>query len=233
MAYNTNPTHTSYAGARAIDPGLQSYMQSVYRTMSWGLCVTGLTAFVASSIPFFMKPGVNLIVMIASLFIVFAGFRPARVQRLPASSLKATFTGFAVVMGLMLSVLFHIYTGGSLARVFFVTAAAFAGTSLYGYTTHRDLAGVGSFMFMGLFGIVIASVVNLFMHSPMVYFVTSALSVIIFTGLTAWETQRLKSVYAANGGEANDKMAVLGALNLYMNFINLFQALLSFMGDRR
>jgi hypothetical protein len=117
--------------------------------------------------------------------------------------------------------------------VFFITAATFAGTSLYGYTTRRDLTGMGSFMFMGLWGIVIAGLVNMFMHSAMVYFVTSMIGVVVFTGLTAWETQSLKYMYREGDTESNNKQAILGALNLYMNFINLFQIILGLTGDRK
>ena len=153
--------------------------------------------------------------------------------RMSSEKLKLTFILFSAVMGLSMAAIFQIFTGASIARVFFITAATFAATSLYGYTTKRDLAGVGSFLFMGLVGIFIAMIVNLFLQSSMVQFVVSAIGVLVFTGLTAWETQRLKEAYTPGAGEGNAKMAVVGALSLYLNFINLFQMLLHFMGDRR
>ncbi len=131
-----------------------------------------------------------------------------------------------------MSTIFLAFTGESIARVFFVTAATFAATSLYGYTTKKDLSGMGSFMFMGMIGIFIAMIVNLFLQSAMVHFVVSVLGVVIFTGLAAYETQMLKETYRYGGGEANNKLATMGALNLYLSFINLFQFLLSLMGNR-
>ena len=221
----------------AVDAGLQSFMHGVYRTMGWGLAVTGLTAFGVASTPalFNVIFGTPLawVVMLAPLAFVFFGFTPSRVARLSPQSLKTTFLVFSAVMGISMATIFQVFTGASIARVFFITASAFLATSLYGYTTKRDLTAFGSFLFMGLIGLVIASLVNLFVQSSMVQFVVSAIGVLVFTGLTAWDTQRLKYVYAEGAGEANDKMAVVGALGLYLNFINLFQSLLHFFGERR
>ena len=232
-----NPSSRAARAGEVIDAGLQSYMQSVYRTMSWGLGVTGLTAYAVANVPvlsnLLIHTGFSFVVMLASLGFLLYGFRPSRIAQVPAESLRTTFIIFSVLMGLLLSVVFEVYTGASIARVFFITAATFAGTSLYGYTTKSDLTSVGSFMRMGLFGIVIAGFVNIFMMSAMVYFVTSIIGVVVFTGLTAWETQSLKNVYREGDSEANAKQAVLGALNLYMNFINLFQMFLSLSGDRK
>ncbi len=239
MSYDplNSSTGAGYAAGSAIDAGLQTHMQSVYRTMSWGLGVTGLTAYAVANVPvlstFLLHPGFSTVFMLGTFIFLMVGFRPGRIAQVPAESLRTTFIIFSMLMGLMLSVVFEVYTGASITRTFFITAATFAGTSLYGYTTRRDLTSMGSFMFMGLWGIIIAGLVNMFMHSAMVYFVTSIISVIIFTGLTAWDTQTLKYNYRAGNGEANDKQAVLGALNLYMNFINLFTSILSLTGDRR
>lgn len=237
MSYDpTQQAPAAYASARPLDIGLQKFMQSIYATMSWGLMLTGLTAYaVANSGLFKLLYGnvfIALVVAFAPLMIIGWGFSPSRLRTQSAEGLKMTFAIFSVVMGLSFSALFMIYSGASLARVFFITAATFAGTSIIGYTTKRDLTGMGSFLYMGLFGILIAMLVNLFMASPMVYFVTSVMGVIIFTGLTAWETQNLKNMYAA-GNADNDKIAVYGALSLYLKFVNLFQFLLSLLGDRR
>lgn len=240
MAYdplNSQSQSAGYASGSVIDAGLQSFMQGVYRTMCWGLGATGLTAYAVANTPvlsnLLIHSGLSMVVMLGTLIFLFVGFRPARIAQASAQSLRTTFLLFSVLMGLMLSILFEVYTGTSIARAFFITAGAFAGTSLYGYTARRDLTGVGSFMFMGLLGIVIAGVVNIFLHSAMIYFVTSVMGVVIFTGLTAWETQKLKYMYSAGDTEGNSKQAVLGALNLYMNFINLFQIIIGFTGDRR
>jgi len=240
MAYdplNSSSQQAGYAAGGVVDAGLQSYMQGVYRTMCWGLLVTGATAFGVANTPalanLMFHTGFSFVVMLGSLGFMLYGFRPARIAQASAESLRTSFVIFSVLMGLLLSVVFEVYTGSSIARTFFITSAAFAGTSLYGYTTRRDLTGVGSFMFMGLFGIIIAGVVNMFFHSPMIYFVTSVMGVVIFTGLTAWETQKLRYVYRAGDTEGNSKQAIMGALNLYLNFINLFQIIIGLTGDRR
>jgi FtsH-binding integral membrane protein len=239
MSYDptNSPSQTGYVAGQAIDAGLQSFMQGVYRTMGLGLIITGLAAVGLASSPalfelVFTTP-LRWVVMLAPLGIIFFGFTPARLARMSSEKLKLTFYVFSILMGLSMGFIFAAYTGNSIARVFFSTAATFAGTSLYGYTTRRSLASAGSFLFMGLFGIIIASLVNLFMQSAMVHFVVSVIGVVVFTGLTAWETQNLKNVYREGAGEANDKQAVVGALSLYLNFINLFQIMLSFMGDRK
>lgn len=234
---STNTVYTSGPATRVIDAGLQTYMQSVYHTMGLGLAVTGLTAFAVSNIdPLFnliFKTPLAFVVIFAPLAFLWFGFTPQKIARMSSEKLRMTFLMFSAVMGLSMAAIFQLYTGASIARVFFITASTFAATSLYGYTTKRDLTGVGSFLFMGLIGIFIASIVNVFMMSQMVHFVVSVIGVVVFTGLTAWETQRLKLVYASGASESNAKMAIVGALGLYLNFINLFQILLSFLGDRR
>lgn len=236
MAYDPS-SQVGVSSARVVDAGLQSYMQSVYHTMGFGLVVTGLTAFGVANVPALYNAifGTPLawVVMLAPLAFIWLGFTPARIARMSSEQLKLTFLVFSAVMGLSMATIFHAFTGASIARVFFITAATFAATSLYGYTTKRDLTGVGSFLFMGLVGIFIAMIVNIFLQSAMVHFVVSALGVVIFTGLTAWETQRLRDFYAEGATEANNKMAVVGALSLYLNFVNLFQMLMHFMGVRR
>lgn len=237
MSYDPRHTQTAaYGTDRVIDSGLQAHMRGVYNTMGIGLVVTGLVAYATANFPplfnaIFGTP-LQWVVVFAPLAFLWLGFTPSRIQRMSTSSLRMAFFGFAALMGLSLSTIFVVFTEESIARVFFVTAGAFAATSLYGYTTKRDLAGMGSFMFMGLIGIFFASIVNIFMGSEMVQFVVSVLGVVIFTGLAAWETQQLKESYVYGNDAANGKMAVVGALGLYLSFINLFQSLMHLMGSR-
>ena len=233
-----SPYAQGYASTREIDLGLQAHMRQVFNTMGLGLVVTGLTAFAVANTPalFNLIFGTPLawVAMLAPLAFLWFGFTPSRMQRMPAQKVKTTFYLFSALMGLSMAVLFQVFTGASITRVFFITAATFSAMSLYGYTTKRDLTGMGSFLFMGLIGIFIAAMVNLFLQSAMVQFVVSVIGVVVFTGLTAWDVQRLKEGYAlAHGDEANSKMATMGALSLYLNFINLFQMLLHLLGDRR
>ena len=230
-----NRNHTAaYGSDQVIDTGLQSFMRSVYNTMCGGLALTGAVAFgVAQSPLITMIYGTPLqwVVMLAPLAFILFGFTPARVARMEIGKLRMLFYTFAALMGLSLSYIFIAYTGASVARVFFITAATFAATSLWGYTTKRDLSGMGSFLFMGMIGILIAGLVNMILGSAMVQFIVSILGVVIFTGLAAFETQMLKETYRYGGG-ANDKVALMGALNLYLSFVNMFQFLLSLMGNR-
>jgi len=236
MSYD--PLHpTTVSSAQSVDAGLQSYMQTIYRVMGLGLALTGVTAFAVANVPalFSLIFGTPLafVAMLAPLGFIWFGFSPARIARKQPSEIKTTFALFSVAMGLSMAAIFQVFTGISIARVFFITAGAFAATSLYGYTTKKDLTGFGSFLFMGLVGLVIAGLVNIFLKSSGLHFVTSVLGVLIFTGLTAWDVQRLKESYAPGNAVANEKLAVMGALSLYLNFINLFQTLLQFFGDRR
>ena len=226
----------SQAAVADIDVGLRQYMLKVYNFMTGGLVVTGLVAFfVAQSdqmlYAIYSSP-LRWIVMLAPIgFAMLFGFR---IQTMRASTAQALYWAFAAVMGLSLSYIFIAYTGVSVARVFFITAATFAGMSLYGYTTKRDLAGMGSFMFMGLIGIVLAMLVNLFLHSTGLQFAISVIGVIVFVGLTAWDTQRIKEMYSAgDAADVGTKKAILGAFQLYLDFINLFVMLLQLMGNRR
>lgn len=232
IEYQTRPV----AASPAIDAGLQQFMRGVFNTMSLGLAFTGLVAYFIAATPALSKAifgtGLVWVAIFAPLVFLMGAFRPGRVATKSAASLRATFFVFSGVMGVSMASLFLAFTGESVARAFFITAGTFAGISLYGYTTKRDLTAMGSFLAMGMIGLVLASVVNIFLSAPGLQFAISVLGVGIFTGLTAFEVQRLKESYAYGGGGA-DKLAVMGALNLYLNFINLFQSLLSLMGQRR
>ena len=240
MAYRTDPRFAQAGVAvGATDEGLRSFMLSVYNYMGLGLAITGLVALaVASSpaiyMPIFTTP-LKWVVILAPLGFVM--FLSARIHAMSVSAAQLTFWLFAGVMGISMASIFLVFTGESIARVFFVTAATFGAVSLYGYTTKRDLSGMGSFLFMGLIGIVIASLVNLFIGSTALQFAVSVIGVLVFTGLTAWDTQRLKEQYLSGlqyaGADIAGKTAVMGALSLYLNFINLFTMLLQLMGNQR
>jgi len=179
-----------------------------------------------------MMTPLRWLVMLAPLgFVMALSFG---VNRMQTTTAQILFWAFAVTNGLSLSVIFRVYTGASIAETFFATAGAFAGLSLVGYTTKRDLSGMGSFLIMGLFGLIIASVINMFMHSSTMSLVISFIGVLIFAGLTAYDTQKIKSIYfQVQGSDFVGKSAVMGALTLYLDFINMFLFLLRFMGDRR
>jgi FtsH-binding integral membrane protein len=238
MAFGTNRRYMSAAQGEAaqIDVGLRQYMLSVYNYMASGLALTGIVAFLVASSPamtqaIFGTP-LKWVVMLAPIGLVF--FLGARIGSMQASTAKALFWVYAALMGASLASILLVFTGESVARTFFVTAAAFAGLSLYGYTTKKDLSAFGSFLIMGLIGLVIASLVNIFLQSSAMQFVISAAGVLIFAGLTAYDTQKIKEMYwEAYDAETGAKIAILGALNLYMDFINLFIFLLQFMGVRR
>ncbi|RUW21606.1 MULTISPECIES: Bax inhibitor-1/YccA family protein [unclassified Mesorhizobium] len=243
-------------GARVdIDQGLRAYMIKVYNLMGLGLLITGLAAVgtimlattndPASAVAtlrggemltsfgyaIFASP-LKWAVIFAPLAVVF--FLGARLQSMSVSAAQTTFWIFAGLIGLSLSSIFLVYTTASISQTFFATAAAFGGLSLYGYTTRRDLSGFGSFLLMGLIGVIVASVINLFLQSSALTFAVSAIGVLVFAGLTAYDTQNIKEMYY--DGDAADvagRKATMGALKLYLDFINLFTFLLQFMGDRR
>jgi FtsH-binding integral membrane protein len=225
-----------YAGIGAgIDDGLRSYMLRVYNYMASGLALTGIVAAVAAFSGFYAAiAGTPLIwlVMLAPLgFVLALSFG---IERIGTGTAQLLFWAFAAVMGLSLAGIFLVFTGASIARVFFIAAAMFAATSLYGYTTGSDLTRFGSFLFMGLVGIVIAGLVNLFVGSSAIQFAISVIGVLVFTGLAAWDTQRIKeSYYALGDGTLAEKSAITGALALYLDFINLFTMLLQLLGTRR
>ena len=222
-------------GSAARDDGLRSYMLSIYNYMASGVLLSGVVAllFARSGMAeaTFGSPLRWLIALAPLGFVMAMSFGLNRMQ---TSTLKMLFWGFSVAMGLSLASIFFIYTGPSIALTFFATAGAFAGLSLYGYTTKRNLSAMGSFMVMGLIGIIIAMVLNMFLQSSAMALAISVLGVLIFAGLTAWDTQRLRSTYyQVQGTEMVQKVVIMGALSLYLDFVNMFQFLLSLMGDRR
>jgi FtsH-binding integral membrane protein len=218
-----------------FDAGLRRHMLSIYANMGIGLIVTGLVALLVASTPALYQPifGTPLkwVAMLAPLAFVF--FLSFRIERMTLASARAAFFAFAGVMGVSMASIFLVFTGDSIARTFFIASAMFLGMSVWGYTTRADLAKWGSFLFMGLIGVVIASVVNLLIGSSALQMAISIVGVVVFTGLTAWDTQRLKSEYLHYAGTAHaEKLGIMGALSLYLNFVNLFQLLLSFTGQR-
>ena len=220
------------ATAPAIDLGLRSFMLRVFSTMAGGLALTGVVAYAAASSGLYASiAGTPLfwLVMLAPLGLaLLLGFR---IGRMSSGAAQAAFWGFAALIGLSLAGIFLVYTGDSIARVFFISAGTFAATAAWGYTTSTDLTRFGSFLVMGLVGIVLASLVNVFVGSSALQFAVSAIGVVVFTGLTAWDTQRLKAMYLVNAGAGN--LAIFGALMLYLDFINLFVSLLQLVGTRR
>lgn len=238
MSYNRFNQGVASAEVRDTDLGLQTFMRGVYNLMTIGVGVTGLTAYAVANIPavynaIFGNQLIGMAVIFAPLAFILFGLTPARVVRMPVARAQALFLGFAALTGLSTAVIFMSYTEESIARVFFVTAATFAAASIMGYSTRKDLTAMGSFMWMGFLGIFIASIVNIFIGSSMIHFITSILSVVVFTGLTAYETQMLKETYNASRDHSTaQKIAVLGALSLYLSFLNLFHALMHLMGQR-
>jgi FtsH-binding integral membrane protein len=216
--------------------GLRRHMLRVYNYMGLGLVLTGLVAYLVGTTPALYMPifqtGLKWVVMLAPLAFVF--FLSFRIHAISSATAQAVFWAFCGVMGLSLSTVFLVFTGASIARVFLITAVLFGAMSLWGYTTKADLSRFGSFLMMGLIGIIIAMFVNMLLGSSMLQFVVSVIGVIVFTGLTAWDTQNIKQSYAENmDTESTNKLAVMGALGLYLNFINLFQLLLSLMGNQQ
>ena len=249
------PRSVGYGRTAAVDAGLRAYMLSVYNYMAIGLAITGLTALGAYMVSVTADPalatarlpnGVLLtslgqalfvsplkwVVFLAPLGIVF--LLSARIDRMSTSGAQLAFWIFAAVLGISLGSVFMVYTYTSIARVFFITAASFGALSLYGYTTQRDLSAFGSFLIMGLFGIILAGLVNIFLQSSALQFVISVVGVIVFAGLTAWVTQRIMEMYDVHDdGTVAGRKAIMGALALYLDFINMFTLLLQLFGDRR
>ena len=243
------------AGSRAdasIDEGLRAYMIKVYNLMALGLAITGIAALGTvwlatnpSSAVATLPNGTTLtnfgvllytsplrwVVMLAPLAMVF--FLSFRVEKMSLSAAQATFWAFAAVMGVSMSSIFLVYTSASIVQTFFITATAFLGLSLFGYTTKRDLTGMGSFLIMGVWGLLIAMIVNIFLGSPALQFAISALGVLIFAGLTAYDTQKIKEMYyEGDGALVAGRKAIMGALRLYLDFINMFMFMLQFLGNR-
>jgi FtsH-binding integral membrane protein len=227
-------------GARTaqIDAGLRAHMNKVYGLMSVGMVLTGAVAWAVGTTPAMMAvifgTPLKWLVMFAPLLLVFAF--SAVINRLSYAGAQLFFYFYASVMGLSLSTIFTVFTGVSIAQTFLVTAIAFAGLSLYGYTTKKDLSGMGTFLLMGLIGLIVASIVNIFLASSALMFAISVIGVLIFAGLTAYDTQSIKNEYiehAAHGDEEwLGKSAIMGALRLYLDFINMFMFLLQFLGNR-
>ncbi len=242
------------AATHAIDEGLRAYMLSVYNYMAAGLAITGLVAFAVFSLGTTNDPSAAVaslkngtlitsfgaavwgswlrwVIMLAPLGMVF--FLSARLHKMSGQGGQIAFWIFAALMGASLSSIFIVYAHGSIAQVFFITAAAFGALSLWGYTTKKDISGWGSFLFMGLIGIIIASVVNLFVGSSAMQFAISVIGVLVFAGLTAYDTQQIKEMYYEGDSQAvMSQKAIMGALRLYLDFINLFIMLLSLFGNR-
>ncbi len=220
-----------------FDSGLKAYMVAVYKHMSIALIITALISLMTASSPAMMQAifgtPLSWIVMLAPVGIsIYMG---VKFQSLSVSGARSLLYVYAGSVGLSLAFIFMVYTGESIARTFFVTASTFGAMSIYGYSTKKDLTSMGSFLMMGLFGIILASLVNIFMQSSALSFAVSVISVILFTGLTAYDTQRIKDLYyqVSGSGDTEDKIAIYGSLALYMDFINLFIALLRLFGDRR
>ena len=238
---NFNNRSFSFASEAAksttYDASLREYMVKVYNHMSIALGISGIVALLVSSSPALMSAifgtPLSFIVMLAPLGFVF--FFMHKINSISAEKAKSYLWSFAAIMGLSLSTIFIAYTAASITRVFFISASVFGAMSLYGYTTKKDLTSMGSFLMMGLIGIIIASLVNIFLKSPALYFAISIIGTLVFVGLTAYDTQRIKQSYYQYAGntELANKMAVVGALNLYMDFINLFIMLLRLFGERR
>jgi len=219
-----------------FDEGLRQHMLRVYNFMMLGLVITGAVAFVVSTnhelmATLFGTP-LKWVVMLAPFaFVLVLSFG---INRLSTGTAQLVFWGYCAAMGLSLAAIFMVFTGASIARVFFITAGTFAAMSLWGYTTRRDLTGMGSFLMMGVFGLVIASFANIFIGSTALQFAVSVITVLVFTGLTAYDTQAIKESYAQNAGaESNLRLALMGALQLYLDFINIFMGLLQLLGDNR
>jgi FtsH-binding integral membrane protein len=249
--FDRNVAARGIGAARAIeiDAGLRAYMIRIYNYMASGVALTGVVSWLTYSqaattdingnltglTPFgqaIYGGPLMIALFLGTLGIVF--FLSFRINKLQAGTALILFMLYAALLGVMLSSVFLTYTHGSIARTFFISAASFGALSLYGYTTQRDLSPIGSFLVMGLFGLILAMVVNLFLKSPGMDFAISAIGVLIFAGLTAWDTQKIKEMYSANDdGTVSGRKAVMGALTLYLDFINLFLFLLRFMGDRR
>ena len=250
---------TAGAGARSaeIDAGLRAHMNKVYGLMSVAMVITGAMAWAISGLATTTDPSLAVaklpnglmltslgsavylsalrwVIMLAPLGLVFAF--GAAINKLSASGAQLFFYAFAGLFGLSLSSIFLVYTGGSIVQTFLVTAIAFAGLSLYGYTTKKDLSGMGTFLVMGLIGLIVASIVNIFLASSALAFAISVIGVLIFAGLTAYDTQNIKNTYVAHAVHGDTewlgKAAIMGALNLYLDFINMFMFLLNFLGNR-
>jgi FtsH-binding integral membrane protein len=247
--FDNRLVHGAATTADTLDAGLRAHMLRVYNYMVGALALTGGVAYGVANTPALLNlfyhqvvtaNGVGIaptilgyVVMFAPLALVF--FLSFRIMQMSQAAAQATFWGYAALVGASLASILIVYTGASVAMTFFVTAATFGTMSLWGYTTKRDLTGMGHFLMMGMIGVFIAMIANMFFKSPMIDFVVSVLGVVIFTGLTAWDTQKIKNTYYQIGGDTAvaGKAAIMGALSLYLDFLNIFLFLLRFMGNRR
>lgn len=232
MSENRN----TYAQSRetTYDAGLRRHMQNIYNRMTVGVLITAITSFLVSSSPMLLKMFLGgpqaYIVMFAPILVLWFGFRP---DRMNSKQLMMAFGAISVLYGISFSVIFLAFAGETIARAFFVATGMFAGLSIYGYTTKKDLTALGTFAIMGVWGIFIASILNMFFHSPVMQNVIAGVGIVAFSGITAWKTQALKEMYSASyGDEMNSRIAWSGALTLYISFIALFQYILHFMNQR-
>jgi FtsH-binding integral membrane protein len=235
MAIREQDRFVTRAEAGAVDQGLRAYMLRVYNYMMLGLGLTGAVAYAVASSPAIQNvifgSGLMWLFILAPIGLVL--LLSFRIQKMSFASAQLTYWAYAALNGIALSTIFLAYTGESIARVFFITAATFGALSLYGYTTKRDLSGWGSFLFMGLIGIIIAAVVNMFLASSALQFAISVIGVLVFAGLTAYDTQQIKEMYyAVDDSEIAGKKAIMGALRLYLDFLNMFIMLMQLFGNR-
>ncbi|HEX7005903.1 MAG TPA: Bax inhibitor-1/YccA family protein [Alphaproteobacteria bacterium] len=235
MAIREQDRFVTRAEVGAIDEGLRAYMLRVYNYMMFGLALTGGVAYAVASVPAIQSvifgSGLMWLFILAPIGLVL--LLSFRVHKMSFASAQLTYWAYAALNGIALSTIFLAYTGESIARVFFITAAAFGALSLYGYTTKKDLSGWGSFLFMGLIGIIIAAVVNMFIASSALQFAISVIGVLVFAGLTAYDTQQIKEMYyAVDSSEIAGKKAIMGALRLYLDFLNMFIMLMQLFGNR-
>ena len=233
----SNPS-TDAVRARPVDEALRTYMNKVYGLMAAAMAVTGAVAYGISTnedlIQAIYGTSLRWVVMLAPLGVVI--LLSARLHKMSAAAAQMTFWIFSALVGASISYIFIVYTGISITRVFFITSCAFLGLSLYGYTTKRDLSGMGSFLVMGLIGLIVASVVNIFLQSSALHFAVSAIGVLVFAGFTAYDTQQIRKEFLGirhAGGEVQSKAAIMGALRLYLDFLNLFIFIMQFMGVRK
>lgn len=227
---------TTSADRAVIDQALRSYMLRVYNLMASGLLLSGIVAAVIAMSPavqqVVFQPGLVWLFILAPIGLLFA--MSFGINRWSAGTVQVMYWLMVAAFGVSLSTIFLAYTAESIVRVFFITAATFGAMSLYGYTTKRDLSGLGTFLFMGLIGILIASIVNIFLGSSMLQFVVSVIGVLVFTGLTAYDTQRIKlDFYEGDPREVMQKKSIMGAVSLYLNFLNLFMLLMNLLGNQR
>ena len=218
-----------------IDVGLRNYMIGVYNNMGLGLLVSGIIAYIVGTSPsltqmVFGGPQAYLFIFAPLVAVLALSFG---IEKMSVNTARLAFYGFAAIMGISLSSIFITYQLGSIFQVFLITAVMFGGMSLYGYTTKKDLTSIGSFLIMGLWGLVIASIVNIFMQNSVMQLVIAAIGVVVFTGLTAYDTQKIKEIYYHTEGDTRAKAAIMGALNLYLDFINLMISLLQLLGQRK